>query len=307
MRFTSGIFALLVATALILSGCLQVPEEDNSTADGDDDGLDGDQNTDEPRDSGKKGGNGDPGGNQTEEEDKECYDYDPPKAAPPQEQPVDSEDDIECAGQYTVTSEGSGESWSVPQWQVDDWWRYEIEVSYTGGSQCMEEEITVLDDSQTSSDVPIYTVEIQRYTCEGEEQGDPTQENRTQDSLQRLHEDGYVDQKAIFPFGDGKSWVYMMKGNGNIVDMGPIEYDDSYEGYDGDPTTSVKAWHVEWELGENGEVQYRQSWSPDVKYLLEEEMVTSGGGVTVEMTKTLLDSNYELEEDSLLPGVPRLP
>lgn len=307
MRLTAGLLALFLATALILAGCLQVPDEDSDTTDGDDDSdFNGDpQNeTDLPRDPGDGNGDGTggrPGGNETQEEDedKECHEYEPPKAVPPEEHEVGSEDEIRCAGQYTITNEGSGETWAVPVWEVGDWWRYKIEVTYGAETQCQEEEITVIDDSKTSSGVPIYTMEIQRYDCEGEEQGGPREENRTQDSLMRLQDDGYVDHQAIFPFQDSKSWVYMMSGNGNMVDMGPIEYDDSHPT---STTTTVEAWHVEWELGENGEVEFEQTWAPDVKNILEEEMVTSAGGVTVTMTKDLIDSNYELDEDSLLPG-----
>lgn len=282
------LIAFLVVTGSSLAGCLEVPADDEPQ----------DQGSDDAREAPPAEEGDDQQGNETEEP-KECWEYNPPRPVPPDEHEVATVDEIRCAGQFTVTKEGSGKSWSLPTWDVGDWWVYEI--SAVGLQACHHEEIRVEDDSQTNWSIPVYMIETERTECDGEPKSGPSLKYWSQGSLKELEANGFIDHHAVFPFKEGKSWSYMQR-NGQIVEFNDLRYDENHLF----GTSTIEAWIVEWSVQAEGtSMDFKHVWAPDVKNILEERIQIEAGGVSYIIEKELIDSNYEF--GGLLPGLPGLP
>lgn len=267
--------ALIILSGMGLAGCLEVPADEDSQ----DPGSDGPQPRDPARDRDR------PTGNETEE-DKDCWEYSPPRAAPPEEHEVGSVDEIRCAGQYTVRNEGSGESWSVPTWEVGDYWVYELEVM----GQCVQQKLTV-GDTGVLLNMSVYELDMEGMDCDGEPSGRPSSETRTQDDLNKIQQNGYIEYHALFPLREGKSWVYMNTG-GHLIEIDSVAFDPNYH-HSG--ISLVEAWHVEWTVSNMGtEVRYKQTWGEGVKNLLRQEIEYD----TLTIVQKLVESNY-LDDDDL--------
>lgn len=278
-RVAAHLIALLLSTAFVLAGCLEQPQGGNET----------DSPTDNETPSETEDSEGDPD-EEIPEEEKECYDYIPPRAVPPKEQKVDSKDDIRCAGQYTITNEGSGKSWSVPEWEVDDWWHYESKA-VVGGTACKQENRSVQDTTGKMFGLDIYTMEVEPLDCDGEPEPDedPFERNRTQKDLMKIHDDGYVDHQVFFPLREGKSWVYM-DSIGRMIEVSGVSHEENYL----HPEMGlVEAWKWEWNTStEDSEMDVEEVWGVQARNLIDRETTIEFNGYVITTQETLLDSSY---------------
>lgn len=311
--------ALFVAVSLLLAGCLQIPpSEDPASPDNEPvlgnqaEGSWSSQAREGATSDGSGGSGGEPGdrderpdgGNETasdRQEDLLCHEQDPPTAAQPREQRVDGKDDVRCPGQFTVTQQGSGPAWDVPAWETADWWRYETQIP--GYSACHQKEERVVATDGSRSGVLVYQMELEKFDCDGEPQGNGLATlYRTKEGIMELLQDGFIEHQAVFPLKEGKQWVYMAR-NGHLVEIGSVTHDTSHLF----GTKTVEVWHVEWTVKtDRGTVEFEQTWSVDVKNLLEERMTVSSSMGPIVVETTLIDSNHEIESGGLPVNLPDL-
>jgi hypothetical protein len=322
MRSVGAFSVVLVAFTLMLAGCVVIPE--NQTAPGDDSwdagsngdavgepepdpvdppGEDNGQDSDKGSDG--NGANGDgPNGNGSDDEgqggsDVACHEHARPRPAHPSEQEVSSEGDLRCPGHYLIQSTGTGETWQLPTWQVGDWWYYEHE-GYDGvGTQCTyHSKETVIADDEGLYGVPIYFIEIKMFDCAGEPlDHDPRIENRSQESLMLIQDDGFIQHNLLFPMREGKSWTYLANscrdGECTKVTVDDISYSDGSGVLSG-----LEKWSLTWSFsGGSSEVDFHQEYSVKHNALHYEEMRVSQIPGPL-MKKLLLDSSYHDDDDN---------
>jgi hypothetical protein len=320
MRSVGAFSVVLVAFTLMLAGCLVIPE--NETMPGEDSPMtgggqaseepgsdeDADDPSDDPNGQNKDNGNGDGsngngsngGGSGDEEHDSDlaCYEHARPRPAHPSEQEVDTEAQLRCPGHYLIRSSGSGETWQLPTWNVGDWWYYEHE-GYDGvGTQCTyHSKETVISDDAGLHGVPIYSIEIEMFDCDGEPlDHDVRIENRSQDSLMLIQDDGFIQHNLLFPMREGKSWTYLANscrdGECTQVTVDEVSYSDG-----SGVLSNLEKWSLTWSFtGGSNQVDFHQDYSVKHKALHYEEMRVSQIPGPL-MTKLLLDSSYHDGDD----------
>lgn len=273
---------MLCCFSLLLAGCLQAPDQadDPPASTGGDDDSDAEPGatgqatateekpTDEASDEDDKD-QADADGNATN--GTACHEQKPPQAAHPTEQRVESRSEIRCTSHYMVVSDGSGNAWQTPTWEVDDWWVYE-ERTVTGG--CAQHELRVVDDNQTHLEVPVYTVDKQGYsTCGGQPHGDPEELNYTRSSLQKIFDNGQVVHELLFPLREGMQWIWAgsCRDECVIIEAKEVRHEPSFVFGGG----TEEAWFVRWTVEtDSTTVHVKTWWSPEHENFLRKEMCT---------------------------------
>lgn len=299
MRTPTAHFVVWTALALVLAGCLS-PSQDEEVQTFEPTGgplvpgpaQEGEAtDRDKPVTSEEADNSHDTQGTDTQDESEGavgegCAAHDPPVPAHPTEQQVESEDELQCPGQFVILDEGDGPEWELPNWDVGDWWLYEHR-DHRGHCERMKE--TVVDDSKEILDVPVYTLEIQRYRmCTLSEDGDPTTQNRSQDSLMHITQEGFIRHDLVFPLREGMTWL--MAGNCEdgcvVMQMREVTFIPEFD-HDGQ---TLEVWHTEWSFDRpNGEVVFKKWWGVEHKALLKEQMWFSHLDEPL-VEKTLVDS-----------------
>lgn len=318
MRGKALALMLSITLSLSLAGCLEAPLPENDDLDGDqgdpetgteakpgpdgpqENGLEGDESAD-PADA-----EGEPAGNGTSGENLACHEQERPSAVHPDEQRVATKDGLKCPGHYMILDEGDGETWDAPVWEVGDWWHYEHE-GYDGVStSCIYQsrERVVTDDDEVLG-VPVYTLEIETFHCDGEPTGyEARTENRSQESLTLIEDDGFIDHRLVFPLKEGKDWSFVLQGcrDGECTQA---ETDDVSYNAGGGLLSSGASWDIQWSFsGSKGKVTFEQSYSLNKKNLQEETMWIDSIATPIQ-TKTLIDSSLDDEGEKDGPlGLP---
>lgn len=263
MAIRAGLFCFLLVSSMLLAGCQEIENSPFGRNDPDgsheDDGPGG-QDVDERVDGGSA---------RLRDEAGSCLDHDPPEAAHPDAQWVESPSDLECPGQISVVDQGEGQIWEVPEWSVGDWWRYRVET-HGPTIDCQIDFENELIGPGNHNEVAVYRLESITYECSGD-LIEATQDNVTVESLSGIHEDGFVTHDVRFPLREGKNWQWVDRADGGTERIHvEATFMDDYL-FEGEP---VAAWHV---VSTGPEAIREQWWGTHAQALLYEEHRTPGG------------------------------
>lgn len=242
-----AVTACLLFLVMVFSGCTafepregegdQASPGDGTTAPGTGTGTDGDTTTDD--DAGT-------------EDDTETESPTPPPPAddpaPPGDREEDSPEDVDRPGEYAllpyradrdedarleVPTWGAGWSWTWSLWHVG-----QESIPGCGLPTSQRPGYThAYAGTGQAEGIDVYTLEETGFDCAGETTRETTA-NASRDHLLQVDPSGMVEWHWIFPFEDGKRWLYQNSRGHNItVEMTWLE---AYE-HDGE---TVKAWRA---------------------------------------------------------------
>lgn len=288
--------SLLVATAMMMSGCVefftpQADDLDDTQTDetGDDTSQSGDAGDSTSADdgtgsgsgsgSGSSGSSGGSGSTEPEPTENETEEPDEPEAAPPNEQLQDSPEDIDRPGEYAMLPKGNANSavtTQVPTWSDDARWTHRTKTY--AGTSCDQK--TTVVGSDTFYEVPVFLVDQEVSNC-GERGGQTADDQpRWKDHLMKINEDGCVDHELVFPLEDAKRWRYRPCSSNTTIDV-TLDYKPNYL-YN---LKSVAAWHVMMTYA-SGSLTIEKWYGIEAQNYLREEVWVEIEGVPTRMVET---------------------